>query len=48
MSAGDKVLYFNLKGRGERVRMTYALAGLEFENVLYTRADFPKHKQSKK
>jgi len=47
MSAGDKVLYFNLKARGERVRMIYALAGLEFENILYTSENWPQAKQGK-
>lgn len=40
----DQLLYFNLRARGEAIRMLYVVAGKEFEDKTYTIEEWPKHK----
>jgi glutathione S-transferase len=43
-----KVMYFDIKGRGESIRMALAVAGQEFEDVRYNYAEeWQKVKPSK-
>ncbi len=37
-----KLIYFSLTGKGEIMRMMFALAGVEFEDYRITYGDWPK------
>ena len=39
-----KVYYFNARGFGEMLRLAFAEAGVEYEDVRYNHEEWPKHK----
>lgn len=39
-----KLYYFNSKGRAELVRLVFAAAGQEYEDVRFEREQWPEHK----
>lgn len=46
MAATFKLTYFNMKGRGELIRLTFAVAGVPFEDNRLNPSDWPKLKAS--
>ena len=42
-----KVVYFDFTGRAETTRMLLHMAGQEFEDVRYSREEWPKYKDGK-
>jgi len=47
MAQRDKHLYFDVRARGEAIRMLYALAGKELDDQRIGFADWPSLKPSK-
>ena len=39
-----KLIYFNLRGRGEIIRMVFKHAGVEYEDVRFAKSEWPKIK----
>ena len=39
-----KLHYFDARGYGEMIRLVFAEAGVEYEDVRYSREEWPKHK----
>ena len=48
MSGKPSLLYFDLTGRGEIIRLLYRFAGVEFEDRRITFAEFPAYKTNRK
>ena len=44
MSERYKLIYFNLKGRAEFIRLIFAVAGVEFENAIVPFTDWDELK----
>ena len=42
-----KLSYFNAKGFGENARMLFKVAGVEFEDIRYSREEWPSLKEGK-
>ena len=42
-----KLSYFNTKGFGENARMLFKVAGVEFEDIRYSREEWPSLKEGK-
>ena len=42
-----KLYYFNTKGFGENARMLFKVAGVEFEDIRYSREEWPSLKEGK-
>jgi len=40
-----KLYYFEGKGFGENARMLFKVAGVEFEDIRYSRENWPPHKE---
>ena len=41
-----KLTYFNLRGRGELIRLLFAYAGQEYEDFRFEIAEWPEYKES--
>lgn len=41
-----KLHYFNIRGRGEIIRLVFAAAGQEYEDHRFEFQDWPKYKQT--
>lgn len=39
-----KFYYFNARGRGELIRYVFAAAGQKYEDVRFSREEWPQHK----
>jgi len=48
MSGKPSLLYFNITGRGEIIRLLYRYAGVEFEDRRITLSEFPAIKTNRK
>lgn len=46
MSEKYKLIYFNLKGRAEFIRLIFVVAGVEFENALVQFTEWPELKKT--
>ncbi|KAJ8041291.1 S-crystallin SL11 [Holothuria leucospilota] len=42
-----KLIYFNARGRAEGIRIAFAVAGQEFEDVRLSREEWPKYKEER-
>ena len=40
-----KLIYFNLRGRGEMIRLMFAAAGVQYEDCRLTKEEFLKLKE---
>lgn len=47
MAGKDELIYFDVKGRGEPIRMLYALTGVDFEDKRVTNDEWPAVQPSK-
>ena len=41
-----KLYYFPARGRAELIRLIFAVAGVEYEDIRIAQADWPQHKAS--
>lgn len=48
MSTSYKLLYFNIGGRGEVLRVVLRHAGVEFEDKIITFDEWPQYKNNRK
>ena len=48
MSSSYKLLYFNIGGRGEVLRVVLRHAGVEFEDKIITFDEWPQYKSNRK
>jgi len=45
MSSHYKLLYFDLRGRGEAIRLIFRAANQKFDEVRITHAEWPQYKK---
>lgn len=39
-----KLYYFNGRGRAELARLIFAVSGVDYEDIRFSKEDWPKHK----